>query len=372
MRNHPLYPVGLTVVLALSGCGGTAATTGGMPWSGSDRQSGLVSSDSSQVPGPRRLFEDHVPLAMTLMADFQALRNDRGQESEERPGRVFLGGLAGDASYPVQVRTRGRFRLNRHICDFPPLRLNFPTDSVSGSVLHGTDKVKMVTHCRDNNTYEQYVLEEYLAYRIYGILTEIGFRVQLALVTYRDVRGEERDVSRLAFLIEDDEAVAERLGGEVTGAEQANPDHFDPQQAGTMYLFQYLIGNTDWSIARFHNMKAIRIGRVYHPIPFDFDFSGFVNPSYAGPSPVVARYITNVRERLYWGVCSNQIDYAGLFSHFNGKREAILDLITSQPGLTGRNRHLATTYVESFFEVITDEREADFRIVQSCRRMGGT
>ncbi|NNM07325.1 MAG: hypothetical protein HKO65_19685 [Gemmatimonadetes bacterium] len=308
---------------------------------------------------------------MTLEADFRALEDDRDQESLERPGRVILEDDTGPMSLPVQVRTRGRFRLNPYICAFPPLRLRFPTDSLHGTVLHGVEKVKVVTHCRDNNRYEQYVLEEYLSYRIYGILTEIGFRVQLALITYRDRSGDEEDISRLAFLIEDEDAVAERLSGVIVEAQQANPNQFDPWQAGLMYLFQYLIGNTDWSIARFHNVEGIRIGDRHFPLPYDFDFSGFVNASYAGPAPVVARYIKNVRERYYWGVCSEDIDYRALFSYFNQKRESILDLIERQPGLTGRNRTLATMYVESFFEVLNDDREAEYKIVYGCREMGG-
>ncbi|MCK5653275.1 MAG: hypothetical protein KAJ42_17950 [Gemmatimonadetes bacterium] len=325
--------------------------------------------DSSRAPLPERLFETDVPLILTLEADFHQLRDDREQESEERPGRVFLEGETGEISFPVRIRTRGRFRLNDYICSFPPVRLDFPSDSLGGSVLEGLDKVKLVTHCRNQDTYEQNVLEEYLAYRVYEILTEVGFRVQLALITYRDISGEEDEVSRLAFLIEDEDALAERLGGEILEVEQANPDHFVPRQAGLMYLFQYLIGNTDWSIARAHNMKFLRIGREHYPIPFDFDFSGFVDTPYAGPSPVVARYITKVRDRRFWGVCSDEIEYPALFSHFNERREAILELIRNQPGLKDRNVQLATSYVESFYDIINNGRDADFMIVNGCRQM---
>lgn len=270
----------------------------------------------------------------------------------------------------MEVRTRGRFRLNDYVCSFPPLRLDFPSDAVVGSALEGLDKVKLVTHCQDKDPYEQNVLEEYLAYRIYGLLTEVGFRVQLALITYRDITGEEDDVSHVAFLIEDEEALAQRLSGEILEVEQANPNHFVPRQAGLMYLFQYLIGNTDWSIVQSHNVKNLRIGGGYYPIPFDFDFSGFVDASYAGPSPLLTRWITKVRDRHFWGICSDEIDYPALFSHFNQQREAILELIRNQAGLKAWNRQLATRYVESFYAIINSERDADFNIVNGCRQMG--
>jgi hypothetical protein len=299
------------------------------------------------------------------------LRGDREQESVERPGRVYLQGDDGEISYPVEIRTRGRFRLNDYICSFPPLRLNFPSDSLPGSVLDGLDKVKLVTHCQDKDSYEQNVLEEYLAYRILGLLTEVGFRVQLALVTYQDVSERRDQWSRLAFLIEDEDALAQRLGGEIVDAEGAHPYDFVSWDLGLMYLYQYLIGNTDWSIVGLHNMKVLRVGGRNYAIPYDFDMAGFVDAPYAGPSPVVARHITKVRDRHFWGICSDGIDYEALFSHFNERRASILKLIRNQEGLKGWNVRQAATYVEAFYDTINDEREADFKIVNGCRPVRG-
>jgi hypothetical protein len=315
------------------------------------------------------LFETDTPLVFTLEADFKQLRDDRGQESVERPGRLNLAGGEGEISFPVAVRTRGRFRLNDYICSFPPLRLDFPSDSLEGSILDGLDKVKLVTHCQDKDSYEQNVLEEYLAYRIYGLLTEVGFRVQLALVTYQDVSEARDQWFRLAFLIEDEDALAERLGGEIVEAEQANPDDFVPQDLGLMYLFQYLVGNTDWSVVGLHNIKALRVGGRHYAIPYDFDMSGLVDAPYAGPDPVVARYVSRVRDRHYWGICSDRIDYPSLFSRFNQHRTSILDLIRNQEGLSGWNVYRGTSYVDSFFDILNDKRDADFKIVNGCREM---
>jgi hypothetical protein len=150
-------------------------------------------------------------------------------------------------------------------------------------------------------------------------------------------------------------------------AEQANPLDFMPQELGLMYLFQYLIGNTDWSVDGLHNMKVLGVGGRHYAIPYDFDMSGFVDAPYAGPSPVVARHIAKVRDRHYWGICSDRIDYAGLFALFNDRRQAILEMVRNQEGLKGINAYLAESYVESFFETINNERDADFKIVNGCR-----
>jgi len=317
------------------------------------------------------LFSSDAPLVFTLEADLSRLTDDREEESQQRPGRITLSGDGtGGGSVPVQVRTRGSVRLRAHICPFPPIRMDFPTDSVAGTVFEGQARLKLVTHCRDWDSYEQNLLEEYLAYRIYNLLTEVSFRVHLALITYVDTSGGSDPVSRAAFFIESEDALSARLGGEMLQVPAANPEDYPPQQVGLVNLFQFLIGNTDWSPVSFHNVKLIRVGWDYLPIPYDFDFSGLVDAPYAGPDPHIADRIEKVTERLYWGACSDRIDFPALFSLFNERRDAIMDLVRTQPGLDKRNIRLATAYIQGFYEIINDEHEADWQIMSACRRIG--
>ncbi len=358
----------LLLLLFCFACSTGGQKAGESPWSGAVRQSALVEAPGAEGPREGKIFEGEAPLRFTLEADFSQLEEDREQEVEERPGRLILAGGEVDASIPVKVKTRGNFRLRDYICPFPPLRLNLPTDSLQGTVLEGQDKLKLVTHCRDRDDYEQNVLEEYLAYRIYGLITDVSFRVQLALITYQDTSGKNDPTSRLGFLIEDEDALAARLGGEFLEVAAARPDDFVLDQAGKMYLFQYLIGNVDWSTVRFHNVKLVRVGFEYFPIPYDFDFSGFVDAPYAGPPVHLAERIKTVTERLYRGWCSDEMDYEALFSHFQDRREAILALIRDQPGLTDRSARKAMTFVEEFYDLLDDETDADWQIIRSCRR----
>lgn len=354
----------------LLGCGSGGGRDQGSPWSAAVVRSGLLEPSRSGTGMLERVFQGDAPLIFNLEADFQQLRDDREQDSEERPGRLVLGAAHGGGSYPVDIRTRGFFRLQPHVCEFPPLRLDFPSDSLRGSVLEGLDKVKLVTHCLDRDYHEQNILEEYLAYRIYGLLTEASFRVQLALITYLDASGRDNPVSRVGFLIEDEDAVADRMGGEILDADRASPNNFEPWHAGLVYLFQYLIGNTDWSLVRFHNVKLLLLGFDYIPLPYDFDFSGFVNAPYADPAPKLVTQIRSVRDRLYRGFCSEGIDHQALFQHFRERRDLMLELVQNQPGLTERTVRTATEYLESFFDIIDDPDRAQREIVEACRRSG--
>jgi hypothetical protein len=235
-------------------------------------------------------------------------------------------------------------------------------------VLEGQDKLKLVTHCREQEFHEQNVVEELLAYRIYNELTDVGFRVQLAFITYLDTSGRNRPLSRLGFLIEDEDKMAARLGGQMLEVAQAAPDQFHQRQAGIMYLFQYMIGNTDWSMVAFHNVKVTHIGMEYFPIPYDFDFSGLVNAPYAGPNPALAHLHSSVRERLYRGFCSDRIDFDEIFGLYQEKREAILEMIRTQPGFSQRSVSTAVRYVEDFYRELDNPERFKAMIRQQCGR----
>jgi hypothetical protein len=239
-----------------------------------------------------------------------------------------------------------------------------------GTVFEGQDKLKLVTHCRDRDSYEQNVLEEFLAYRIYNVLTEVSFQVQLVRITYVDSSEHDDPLTRLGFLIEDEDAMALRVDGTMLEVAAAPAEQFQQHQAGLMYVFQYSIGNTDWSMTHFHNVKVMRVGMDYLPIPYDFDFSGLVDAPYAGPNQAIAHLLDNVRQRLFWGRCNPAIDYSVIFAHFIEHQETILGLARTQPWLDERNRRAATEYLEEFFSTLANERRADRSIVKACRRQG--
>lgn len=323
-----------------------------------------------QVPGPEiPLFSSQDPLTLTLRADFDALDDDRSQETQDRPGTLLAEAPGGEwMELPVGVRTRGNFRLRRSTCSFPPLRLDFDKDSLGGTVFQGQNRIKLVTHCRDGEDDEQNLLQEFLVYRIHGLLTDASFQVRLARVTYEDTSGERQPVTRFAFFLEDDDAVAARLGGRRLEVAQAHPAQFDGEAAARMALFQYMVGNTDWSMPYFHNVEVIRTADGRHlPVPYDFDWTGLVNAPYARPDPSLP--IRTVRDRLYRGFCRADVDFGALFTEFRDAREAVMALVREQAGLAGDSEEEVLDYLEDFYEMLESEGRARQVVEGSCRRM---
>jgi hypothetical protein len=313
------------------------------------------------------LFKSQEPLVLTLRADISWLRDERSDE-EQTEGSVVLPQPDGtEVVVPVKVRTRGIFRRDKRNCNFPPLRLNFPKKQVKGTVFESQDKVKLVTPCRDNNdTYQQYVLQEYLVYRVAELLTPASFRVRLVRITYEDPDGGYDPRTKLAFLIEDDEQMAARNRAQVMDWEQFHPARMDPEHAVLESLFQYMIGNTDYSAPFFHNSTLVRTEDArYLPVPYDFDFSGVVNARYATPDPSLE--IRSVRERIYRGFCRPSVDFGKLVALFNEKRDAIRALYEGMPDLEEKQRSRVLEYYDDFYEIINDPTKLDRRVIRACR-----
>jgi hypothetical protein len=313
------------------------------------------------------LFSSDEVLEFTIETDYEALRGDRTQDSEYRPAILTVTDVEGvSRAIDIRVKTRGNYRLEN--CSFPPMRVNFPRSRVGGTVFDGQNGIKLVSHCRDRDDDEQNLLEEYLVYRTYNLLTDESFRVRLARVTYADGEGEDDPVVRYAFFIEEAEAMAERLGAVYLEVQQANPDNFGAEEAVRFSVFQYMVGNTDWSMAFFHNAEVLRNSeRIYVPVPYDFDWTGFVSTRYARPDPSLR--IRNVRQRIYRGFCRPNFDFSTVYAQFEEIRTDLEALYTGQDGWEEENRREAAEYIDGFYEDIESAGRARNTIERDCRRM---
>ena len=169
---------------------------------------------------------------------------------------------------------------------------------MEGTVFEGVGSLKLGTHCAGDQEYEQYTLREYLAYRIFNLFTPRSFRARLAKATHVDSSTGKTLAIRYAMFIESEADVARRLEGRVVQLPRTLFRDLDPETLTLMMLFEYMIGNTDFSIFALHNVRLVQDqARVLYPIPYDFDLSGVVNARYAVPDRQLP--IATVLDRLY-------------------------------------------------------------------------
>ncbi len=331
----------------------------------------LAGSQTSVAPAGSSeqtvLFDSIEPLQIVIATDMRTLLRDIDSlERTEHEGTLTYaqpdGGLQ---TLDIQIRTRGHFRRQRRNCNFPPLRVNLKKGQLPGTVFQNQDKIKLVTHCQNGrDEYEQNVLEEYLIYRLYNNLSEASHRVRLAHITYQDTTGREDTMTRYGFFIEHEDELANRLGGEVL-TQPLPPDAMQPDMMGIVDVFEYMIGNTDWSVVGMHNIIVIGTQGDFYPIPYDFDWTGVVDARYAEPDERLR--LRSVRDRLYRGMCRTADDFAMIFEWFVEQRDILYEEIVMIDGLDERNQRDITEYFDDFFKTLNNPRDARQAFMSRCR-----
>ena len=315
----------------------------------------------------RQLFRDVEPLAFTLTADFKAINKDRNPESTKRyPGVISAAAGGASGELPVQLGTRGHFRLMSRNCDFVPLRVEFPRDRTAGTAFDGQTNLKLGTHCRGDRAYDNYTLREYLTYRLFNMVTPLSFRARLGRATYVDATSKKAIGTRYSIFIEHENEVARRFGGRIVELPRIVFNDLDGPTLTRMMLFEYMIGNTDFSIWALHNVRLVqdRARRLY-PVPYDFDLSGFVHAPYASPDPRIG--IRSVLDRLYRGPCRTVEEFEEAASALRAKRGDMLALIDSMADLDRDARVEAKEFLDSFFRSIEKPGSVKKQFVDNCK-----
>ena len=332
---------------------------------------------SGEKPKTAPLFASDELLEVVIEAPFSDIMKTRSNEEYTAGTLRYQDPEAGEVVLDLGIRTRGRYRRQRDVCPFSPLRLNFR--KTKGTLFAKSDKLKLVTHCRTGSSqYVQALLKEYMAYRILNLVTDQSFRVRLLSVTYLESGSEGVGTTNYAILIEHHDQMAKRLGLEVDEAESTEASALDGRQTNLVSLFQYLIGNTDFSPIRgangercCHNVVLLGDDNgTLVPVPYDFDMSGLVSAPYASPNPRFR--LRSVRQRLYRGRCVNNEHLDHSIGLFKDQQQAILDMVVSVPGITRSTAGKTTGYIGDFYKIIESPQQVEDRIREHCLGKAGS
>jgi hypothetical protein len=144
----------------------------------------------------------------------------------------------------------------------------------------------------------------------------------------------------------------------------------DDYEMAKVALFNYMIGNTDWSVAEQHNVKVLKIDKPTAdkgiPVTYDFDYSGFVNTSYSSPNDKIP--ITTVTERYFQGVCHSDQMFSQILNEFEVLQPEIIGVIENFPYLQKAQKNLAETYINGFFKKYKREDAILADINRTCIR----
>ncbi len=294
-------------------------------------------------------FED--PLDIEIETDLKLLV-DQKQTNEYQPAKLSYKDASGKVqTWELKIRSRGKFR--RKICVFPPLKLNFSKTALLEKGLAKDDELKLVTHCIDGADGKEYILRELLVYKLYQIISSYYFRTHLVMVKYRDSKDGTK-ITNAGFLMEDDKTMANRYNAKICdNCFSPSKDSLNVSEANKMALFEYMVSNTDWSIPMVRNLKMLNFKDQVSKkvlIPYDFDFSGVVNASYALPNSDYRQ--VSIRERIFLGLPGTDADLKETIQFFQSKKKELLACVRTFRRLSPESKDDISQYLLSFFEAL--------------------
>jgi hypothetical protein len=314
------------------------------------------------------LFESEEIIELTLQSDLRSVFKDRGEDPQYHKATLHYTDSQDTFDIPIKVKTRGHFRKLSGNCKYPPLYLNFAKSKTpENSIFRGQDKIKLVTPCRG----DQFVLHEYLVYKLYNLITPKSFRVRLVKVIYHNKVKNKSSDPYYGILIEDKKHMAKRNNSEEIEVKRLRPQATIREDFLRMAVFQYMIGNTDWSVQYQQNIVLITDDPSNAPstVPYDFDHAGIVRAPYAKPAPELK--MSSTLERNYRGYCILEMDqYKAVFETFNQLKNDFYAIYKENPLLSASYINQTLQFLDQFFDTINDPKMAKKEFTYPCDKSG--
>jgi len=312
-----------------------------------------------------QFFTDTATIQATLTVNMERLQANRQKQGYRIPANFSckLNGVA--INDEIALETRGQFR--RSVCYIPPLKLIF--NSNRKAALSPLKSLKMVSQCNTTDSYEKYLLKEYLVYKMYNLISEKSFRVRLMNIQWVDSAGKRKSFNQVAFLIEDVKDMAKRNRCVEFKSNGLNAALTDRPQMTIVNIFEYMIGNTDWSVPNRHNIALMRLkdsSVAPYAVPYDFDFSGMVSASYAKPGEGLD--IENVRQRYYLGFSRTMDEINLAIAEFKKQKNIIYNLVTNFNSLSAGSKKEMLAYLDGFYNVISKPTRIETEFINKARR----
>jgi hypothetical protein len=190
-------------------------------------------------------------------------------------------------------------------------------------------------------------------------------------INFTDSEGKRKPYTSYGFFIEDVDDMAKRNGCRELEIKKLHTERTNRKFMTLVAMFEYMIGNTDWSVPGDHNIKLIQVrdstNSMPYAIPYDFDYSGLVNAEYAVPDEQLGT--TSVRERVYRGFPRTQEEIQEASQVFLSKKQEIYDLIRNFPQLDKRDKDDMIKFLDEFYQVVSDPRRANREFIENARSL---
>lgn len=232
------------------------------------------------------LFSEETPINIVLSGNISNNIEHRKVE-QNRYGKIRIS-IDGQA-FVGQMKVRGNSRATQ--CDIPPLKLKI---SEKNPYFKKNKVYKIVSHCNDKEMVEKrlsvgseipiagdnYLLKEYLSYKIQSLIMPNRYQVRLLKITYIDDNKIIPEITRYGFVLERSKRLAKRLNAKhLQGLTVVKPEKLLLEELVWVSYFNLLIGNQDYTLwaKASHNFDFFEQSDGIIAVPYDFDLSELMN-----------------------------------------------------------------------------------------------
>jgi hypothetical protein len=321
-----------------------------------------------KVISRKQFFNDTAAIRVTIKTDLRKLINQKKAPAFQNAKLQWeTADKTVSGEDPIKIRLRGNNR--RETCELASLMVDF-RDEEKSSRLQNLKQMKWVAPCQKGVQYEQYVIKEYLIYKIYNQLTDLSFKVRLLKITFEDQAGKVKGYTHYGFAIEPVDDLKNRMKCIEEEKKQVLQMQTNYKHTTLVALFQYMIGNTDWSVPNYHNVKLLipKDSPYMKPyiIPYDFDYAGAVNAPYAVPHETWP--IKEVTERHYMGFPRNLEEIKEVTNMLQSKKNDILSIIQDSPLLLSYHKKEMSNFILDFFSMLETDKSIKNLFVDGARK----
>jgi hypothetical protein len=315
------------------------------------------------------LFLEEQPLILGMNYSIKVLKEETNDSTYVSSMLLFTSAGSGRDSMKIRLRARGNYR--REHCYYVPLKLELNEADTRATPFEGISELKLVLPCLTDAYRNDYVLKEYLAYKLYEHISPYHYKTRLVQVDlYEDKGRRTKEHELLGFFIEDKDQMAKRLGA-IKMERKVHPLFQDPLSSVQNNMFEYLIANTDYSTRLEHNQTLLYVGDKYVSVPYDFDMSGLVNAPYAAVSNIqhLAGSITEVTQRIYKGYRRDTVILQQVRRQFLSGKEELMGELNALKPLFGDDTQYrrALDFLEEFFEDMNNDSKFERQILERMR-----
>jgi hypothetical protein len=317
---------------------------------------------------PNELFNSDEVLQITLKGNLRNLLNDRTDKPKDFPFVLsFPDKDNSEINIPVQVKTRGHFRRMKENCLYPPILIEFIKDSLQKqTIFKDQKKLKLVMPCMG----DEFVIREWLVYKLYNLVTPKSFKARLVKVKLEDDKNKKSGSSFYGILLEEEKQMAKR-NKMVSVNRRMQPTQIETNNFLSMTVFQYLIGNTDWSIQYLQNIKLLAADSNAVPVsvPYDFDHAGIVNAPYAKPAEELL--MSSIRQRRYRGYCIQDMKvFDAVLTHYNQLKNDIYSLYNGCTLIDQKYLKSTIQFLDEFYATINNPKAWQKEFAYPCDKKG--